>query len=285
MKPLYLRVCRPMLVKVFAGIVAGILISTADVTHAFPQVRPQFEVASIKPDHSEDAGTMMEFPLGGFRVVNITPKSLIQYAYNLKEFQISGGPGWADSKTFDIHAKLEDADIQALQQLSPEQRAEQIRLRVQALLADRFKLKVTHTAREGQVYALVVAKGGCKMESAETKDYSGTSMGLGRMTGGAIPVATLADMLSQELGRPVEDHTGLTGKYNFKLRWAPDLNAEAITEARAGNPTRTSNSAAGDTSLPSLFTAIQEQLGLKLELMKAPIEIIVIDHIEPPTEN
>ncbi len=168
-----------------------------------------------------------------------------------------------------------------MQKLSPEQAADQLRLRVQTLLADRFQLKVTRAARERQVYALRIAKIGLKMQSAETLSGgsvgsvgSSTTMGAGRFSCRAVSVASLAAMLSDELGRPEEDHTGLTGKFTFSLRRTPDLDQEGASPAGPR-----------DSTGPSLVTAIQEQLGLKLDVTKGRIEIVVVEHIERPTEN
>jgi len=189
-----------------------------------------------------------------------------------------------------------------LEKLPPEQRILQVRLRVQSLLADRFKLLVRDETKEIPVYALVIAKNGPKLREAKPGDtYPNGIKGPdgrshpgmwwvegGKLTGQALPMASLVMILSQscqlELGRTVLDQTGLKGKYDIALKWTPDQSSAGMFMGTAGVKPG-AESAPPDSSGPSLFTAIQEQLGLKLESTKGPTEAIVIDHIERPTAN
>ncbi|HEX4278912.1 MAG TPA: TIGR03435 family protein [Bryobacteraceae bacterium] len=152
---------------------------------------------------------------------------------------------------------------------------EEFKLRIQSLLADRFQLRIHKETREEPVYSLVVAKNGPKFQeskfnnsAAEKGLLPGLKMFPYQLTGTSVAIHYLADELSRRLSRDVIDHTGLDGEYDFNLHWMPDA-AEVDSNSDA----------------PSIFTALQEQLGLKLESSKAPVDAIVIDHIERPTAN
>jgi uncharacterized protein (TIGR03435 family) len=217
-------------------------------------------------------------------------KLLIQYAYGLKTTElISGLPGWTDSERFDVEARTDADTVEAQKKLSKEDASAQRRLMMQTLLADRFQLKVHHETKLLPMYQLVVAKGGFKLKDADPDDTypngfkspdgiaHGNMMAIqnGQLTAQAIPVSTLSNQLSQQLHRQVVDKTGLTGKYDFTLQWNPeDMDGPAAQDASS-----TANSA------PSIFTALQEQLGLKLEAVKGPVDTIVVDHVEMPSEN
>jgi uncharacterized protein (TIGR03435 family) len=260
---------------------------------------PSFEVASVKPDHAGGLSARMESSRGRFIVTNVTAKRLIAWAYSVKDFQVMGGPGWINSEAYDIDAKLEDADVEAAQSLPPEQRLVQIRLRVQALLADRFKLVVRHETKEVPLYALTIAKSGPKFQEAKPGDtypngvkgrdgrsYPGMIVvGRGQFTAQAVPMTPLVMMLSHELGRTVLDQTGLKDKYDITLKWTPDQRSPAMFMGTADAKPGTPNPPPPDSSGPSIFTALHEQLGLKLESTKGPVDVIVIDHIERPSEN
>jgi uncharacterized protein (TIGR03435 family) len=169
---------------------------------------------------------------------------------------------------------------------------------VQALLADRFKLKVSHQTKELPVYALVVAKGGPKLTetqvppptpdgtAAPNRGFRGIRMGgPGQLTGTNIDMGLLADLLSgqRELGRLVIDQTGLKGNYDWTLKWTPDRSDPMFKAPDGGQPS--GDALPADSSGPSLFTALEEQLGLKLEARKGPVETLVIDSIEKSSEN
>lgn len=263
---------------------------------------PSFEVASVKANHSGDhMVSLMNAPGGRFTAKNVSVKMLIRLAYKVQDFQIAGGPAWIDSERYDIEAKPEGSGQDSSPAPATDDRREaameQQRLRIQALLADRFGLTVHRDAKELPVCALVVAKGGAKLQpAAVTPDSAeplatpgakgpmfkgrGMRMGRGELSGQSAPLSLLAETLSNQIGRTVVDRTGLTGLYDFTLKWTPD---ESQPQMFPGPPP--ADRAANADSGPSIFTAIQEQLGLKLESQKGPVPILVIDRIEKPSEN
>jgi uncharacterized protein (TIGR03435 family) len=262
---------------------------------------PSFEVASIKPNKPDSSGQLrvgIGFEPGRFIATAVTLKQLIALAYNVRDMQVAGGPSWIDSERYDIDAKEEDADVGALQKLPPDQRKEQLRLRVQSLLAERFKLKLRHESKEFPVYDMVIAKSGPKLQESKLGDTGikgpdgrpagGAQMmrtGPGELTGQGLPMESLARLLSQQLGREVLDHTGLKGNYDFTLKWTPEQSPSAMAIGPEGGKPATDSAPPPDSSGPSIFTAIQEQLGLKLESSKGPVDYLVIDHVERPSEN
>ena len=214
-------------------------------------------------------------------------KRMITFAYDVRDYQVSGGPGWVGTERFDVRAKSERAAADAPQdpgKMTDNQRKtlqEQMRERLRALLADRFQLMVHKETKEESVYALVVSKTGSKLqEKKELGPRQGMSMGRGRLQGMAAPVEMLVQTLSNALERQVVDKTGLAGKYDFVLEWTPD-----VTDARAQGFGDGITSPAPAPGGPTIFTALQEQLGLRLESQKGPVENIVIDRAEKPSEN
>jgi bla regulator protein blaR1 len=292
---------RSTLFAIVAGPIVFGLVNTLQIRAQSPLVTsvplPSFEVASIKPSHSGSPRLRIMLPLGRF-AASATVKPLIAFAYGISDFQLSGGESWISSETYDIDAKEEDSQAEELQKLPSDQGMQQIRLMIQSLLADRFKLKVSHETKELPEYALVVAKGGPKLQGANPGDtypngikgpdghaYPGTMrVERGHATGQALPMASLVMILSKLLGRTVLDQTGLKGKYDFTLQWTPDESPVAMVKGPQDGKQGT-EPPPPESSGPSIFTAIQEQLGLKLVSTKGPVEIIVIDHIERPSEN
>ncbi|HYK37031.1 M56 and DUF3738 domain-containing protein [Alloacidobacterium sp.] len=266
------------------------------------QPSPSFEVASVKPSHSADNRMrIMMFP-GKFTVENVSLGSLIMFAYDAKsEAQISGGPSWIKSETFNIDAKEDDAQAADLQKLPPDEAQKQIRLMVQSLLADRFKLKVSHQMKELPVYALVVAKNGPKLTPSKPEpspaEGAGTDAqptmrrgimmnGRGELQATGVSMSLLADVLSRQRetgGRIVIDKTGLAGNYDWTLHWTPESPAPLFKGADNNAPP--DGAPTPDTSGPTFFTALEEQLGLKLEPQKGSVETLVIDSAEQPTAN
>lgn len=247
-----------------------------------PASKPAFEVASIKPAKPPEMGRMMigiQVENGRFRANNMSIRILIQQAYNLKDFQVTGAPAWISSERYDIVAKPEGP-------IERDLRGETLRQMLQSLLEDRFKLKAHFETKEMQVYNLVVGKGGPKLkESASGDDERQMQrMGRGQATLQSANMAMLIRLLSQNLGRDVIDKTGLTGRYDIELKWTPDEAAMRMPGDGAERPP-SDNAPPPDTSGPSLFTALQEQLGLKLESSKGPVGILVVDHIERASEN
>jgi bla regulator protein blaR1 len=236
---------------------------------------------------------LMRQPGGGLRVERMTLRTLIGFAYDVRDFQISGGPAWISTDRFDINAKADshdDADTTDPRQLTDEQRktgAERTRERVRNLLADRFQLTTRRETKEQQVYLLVVAKGGPKLQ--ESKEGNGRMrMGRGMLGGQGVEPAFLAVTLSQQLGRPVIDKTSLTGKYDFDLQWTPDpaqAAAGPFGPLPPGAPPGIKEPPPPDPNGPTIFTAPTEQLGLRLESEKDPVELLVIDRVEKPSEN
>jgi len=230
---------------------------------------PTYDVVSIKP-HQPGDGSMSWGPTrDGYMARNVMIVLLIRDAYNLTKLeQISGLPGWALDARFDLEAKMDEDTASALGKLSHDRQWQQRQLMLQAALADRLKLKVHHVSRILPVYALVVAKGGSKLKPSQGNEgwwnWSGPAI-----TVRAEPVSMLAMCLSKlpDVDRIVVDKTGLAGDYDVNLKWTP--------EDEQGTPD------AG----PSLFTAIQEQLGLKLVPAKGPVDTFVVDHVERPSAN
>jgi uncharacterized protein (TIGR03435 family) len=226
-------------------------------------------------------------PIGGAggqstnRVHTILPAALlIAAAYNLpvgSESRLIRGPEWLQQNVdqYEIEAKIPDSLFAAMQKMTPAQQREQVSLMEQSLLADRFKLQVHFEKTEMPVYALVVAKGGTKLTPApagETSSLTSLSNQMGMaMTAKSVAIDQLAlsPFLTGAAGRLVVDQTELKGAYDFTLVWKPET--AAVSD--------------GPSDAPSLFTAIQEQLGLRLVPSKAPVEVIVIDHVELPSAN
>lgn len=227
-----------------------------------------FDVVSVKP-HIPGDRTMAFGPTPvGYHNVNVTLPLMIEYAYNLTlPDQIAGLPGWASEARFDVEAKMDDATLAEFRNLAPEKQSEERRLMVQAVLADRFKLKVHHETKRQGIYQLVVAKGGYKFKEAPQGEPQRMMTGNGKIILQAMPLGNVADRLSSETSRIVVDKTNLTGNYDLTLKWTPDAQ-------------RTANDAS-----PSVYTALEEQLGLKLVPAKGPVDVIVIDHVEQPSAN
>jgi uncharacterized protein (TIGR03435 family) len=253
---------------------------------------PAFEVASIKPDKAAgDGPVMLQFTPDGFTATNMPLKMLIREAYSVEENQILGAPAWLNAHSYDIEAKVDSAEVGDLRNLSIAQR----KLMLQPLLVDRFKLQIHRETKELPVYELLIGKNGPKVHEAKPNDtypngikgpdgHSGPGLvwiEAGRLTGQGVPLAELARLLSQRLGHNVLDKTGLTGKYDFIMPWPPADAADTMPPVSAGGE----QGAAAPPDGPSIFTALQEQLGLRLESRKAPVEVLVIDHVETPSAN
>ena len=216
----------------------------------------EFEAAVIKPSDPTHLGMQIFSPgPGRLTVMTATLKDMVAFAYHLRRHQVAGGPGWFDGDKYDIIAK---ADGRAT--------TEQLKLMLQSLLATRFQLTFHRETRELVLYDLVVGKGGPKLHEV---DKAGLGLGLGatRLNGRGATMPILAGALSDRVGRLVRDKTKLAGYYEFTLTWSPE-----------GTP-------ADDKNLPDLFTAVQEQLGLKLEPAKGPVEVLTVDHAAKPSEN
>jgi uncharacterized protein (TIGR03435 family) len=215
------------------------------------QSRPAFDVASVKP--ADPNGPVQSWTGGspGRFAAKGTLQFFVQLAYEVESLRLTGGPKWLGADIFDIDAKAQ----------RPFNITER-NLMLQTLLAERFKLALHFETREFLVYALVVGKSGPKIQ-AVTDGIGTMTTGRGRLNC-RLPIAAFARSLSSTLGRTVLDQTGLTGAFDIKLEWTPD---------------------GDDASGPSIFTAVQEQLGLQLESAKGPVEILVIEHAEKPAAD
>jgi uncharacterized protein (TIGR03435 family) len=259
-----------------------------------------FEVASIKPNtqgyidlgggarllsgatrcRAVDSPALPGDPIapaatGRCNVGNSTLKELINVAYSLRagaprtilnQF-IIGGPSWAETAAFDIEAKTEDASAPTSQQMLS---------MLQSLLADRFRLRLHREQRDVSGFALVVSKDGSKLveaNPAEPQNFTAAP----RVRGQKMPIATIANLVAQRTGRIVVDKTGLTGLYDFSLTWTPDETEFSVNGLPASRTL--------DQTGPSLVTALQDQLGLRLEPQKVPMQVLVIDSVEMPSAN
>jgi uncharacterized protein (TIGR03435 family) len=233
-------------------------------THAQSTAAQQFEVASVKPsqaDPNSSAGIRTRH--GRLDGNNVTLKRCIMGAYAVGPHQIAGGPGWIDSDRFEISAKAD----------RPIDDDDALMLLLQGLLADRFKLVLHRETRTIRAFVLEASKNGPKLEKAEPGEAStntSTSNTGVEIDARYTTMDAFAKILARKMELPVVNRTGLPGIFNFKLRWTPE---------RAKVPDT------GAAEAPSIFTAIQEQLGLRLRSQKAPVEILVIDHAEKPSEN
>jgi uncharacterized protein (TIGR03435 family) len=247
--------------------------------------RPQFEVAAIKLDTSgSKGGNIGVAPGGRFRVDNVPVRFMIRFAYGVQDFQVSGGPSWMNTDNYDVDAK--DPDDVPFQQVRP---------LLQTMLEDRFKLVIHHETKDVPIFELVPAKGGVKIAAStngrcvipDPKNLPKPGEPLPHFCGNIgmrpnlieawdVPMERFVATLSNVLGRTVVDKTGVTGKIDVHLEFTPD-------EISAGQQAEAA--AAADLSKPSIFLALQEQLGLKVQGTKAPGDLLVIDHLERPSEN
>jgi uncharacterized protein (TIGR03435 family) len=223
-----------------------------------PASRVEFEVVSVKPGDPNDPSSSGRSTPGGMEMRNTTLNTLVRGAYGLNEFQLAGGPKWAGSAKFNVVAKMPEGATR-----------DQIPLMMQSMLADRFKLEFHRETRTLQEYALVVAKGGPKLQEAteDGKAHNGTSQGPRLIKARAATLSDLARMLIGAVRAPVLDRTEIAGQYTIALEFAPLLGS---------TPT--------DENLPDIFAAVQS-LGLRLEPIKGPVELVVIDSAAMPPEN
>jgi uncharacterized protein (TIGR03435 family) len=245
-----------MLRVVFAVLITGAAYGQT------PAGRRVFDVASVKPAQSRGGADFRVYPGGRLHITQLTLNVILRLAYNLEHYQISGGPAWLDTDRFDIEAKAEGDPTK-----------EQMMAMLRALLADRFQLQVRQESKEENVYALVVAKGGHKL-MPPSGDWIGVSLYRNdppdregvhySLAAKRASMALIAQHFGQELSRPVIDRTGIEGEFSFKVDYAIDDNPES------GVPLR---------------TAVEEQLGLKLEPAKGPVETLVVEHAEKPSGN
>jgi bla regulator protein blaR1 len=232
------------------------------------QEAPGFEVAAIKLSRNNTTESNVDSAPGGrLTATNVTVRELIRLAYGVKDYQIERAPGWLEGERYDIAAKSANASKSSL---------EQEQSQVRELLTDRFGLATHRETKQAQVYLLVVAKDGSKLKAHNEGTGSGTRKACGHLAGRRLTTDTIAAVLSRQFERDVLNRTGLSGKYDFELDWTPDAGpCPAPADSEAGSV----------TALPSIFTATQQQLGLKLESSKGPVEFLVIDRVEKPSAN
>jgi len=227
---------------------------------------PHFDVVAIRENRSQGGGDGMSLREGSLQVNNLLLKSLITSAWGVREVLIFGLPGWAEQARYDIRARVTDADPKLLDGINSR---EQRRALMAAMLEDRFHLKVHAVTKDLPVYDLVVATGGPRFSESvrhgvephleiRKAEYSATD----------TSILGLSYFLEEIVERTVIDKTGLTGAYDLHLQWAPDLTGAPDSD-----------------TFPSIFTALQEQLGLKLQPRKGPVKTLLVDHLERPSEN
>jgi uncharacterized protein (TIGR03435 family) len=256
----------------FPGILLAFAIASSHLSAQSTTVSPaeqpplRFEVASVRPHPfaGDEPSDRRVLPGGRFVATATTVRTFLRIAFGIDNNRMSGGPGWIDNETFDIVATTADrAEIKTPQQL------QQLIL---SLLEDRFQLKFHREQKEGPVYWLELDKPGklgpaLKLSPPESQPDMSTNSNGSRavMKASKMSMNDIAAALRRQVGRPVEDHTGLKGTFDFQIEWAP-----------VDTP---------DSAYPSLYTVLQEQLGLKLQSAKGTIEIVVIDQIAHPSDN
>ena len=235
---------------------------------------PVFEVASVKPSQSAREGSSIRNNPGRFETVNTTLAKLIQYALPARDFQVVGGPGWVRDAGFDIVASTGQSDSDVKNQA---ERIARIRARLRQLLEDRFQLQLQEEQREMPVYGLGVEKGGVRMNTVQplgNVNLNGGAAG-STLSGKGMTMPRLAEILSGIANRPVNDETGLSGAYDVELQYSLEMAApEAGAPAKDASP-----------AYPSLFTALKEQLGLRLTGRKGTAPVWVVVRAEKPGEN
>jgi bla regulator protein BlaR1 len=263
-----------------------------------------FEVASVKPNKSGDGRIFFQMQPGGrFTATNVPVRELIRMAYGIQNFQLVGGPDWIGSERFDIVAKAESDPPPS----PPGGPPGPMLMMVRALLVERFKLAVHNETKDLPIYALVMARAdgrlGPQLRASQVdcaalmaaargrggpppapprpgeRPPCGMFGGFGRIAAGGVSMAQLAMNMSQRVNRVVLDRTGLTGLYEFELEFTPDQMPQGPPPP--GAPPLPPI----DPNGPSIFTALQEQLGLKLDAQRGPVEVLVIDGVEQPTPD
>jgi uncharacterized protein (TIGR03435 family) len=227
------------------------------------QVMPlsAFEVATVKPAAPGAFGFSIDFSPDTLTMRNVTLRIAIQSAYRLQKYQMSGGPKWVDSDGYDIVGKTGDS----LRSMGSAERNDRLRAMLRTLLTERFQLSMSRESKDVPAYSLSIAKGGFRLTKVEPGGSKRTYGEPDKLVASGATVAEFAALLAAKLQQPVIDHTGIDGLYNFSVQYAP----ENVL----------------DSPYPSLFTAMQEQCGLKLEKATAPAETFAIERVERPSEN
>jgi uncharacterized protein (TIGR03435 family) len=266
-----------------------------------PAQKPAFEVASIKPsDPDQHSGSIMIQPGGRLAITGIPLRELVKFAYGLQDFQLEGGPAWARTDFWNIEARAEEPPPT----IPPNPNQPNMpALRLRSLLEDRFQLRAHRESRDVPVYELTISRRGSKMKLSADQtparppepgepqplpvkpsgpmDRFSLRVGRGSLEAVAMDISRIVQALSSILGRTVVDKTGLRGLYDVKLQWTPE--GGAVPAPGPVGPV--APDVPVDREGPTIFTAIQEQLGLNLESAKAPVEVLVIDSVQRPSEN
>ena len=293
-------------------IVFGIAVAATPIFSQAPAgTRPSFEVASIKPGTPGLRESPVNQP-GRFAANNVSLRMMIGFAYSLRDFQIAGGPSWVTSDRWSIEAKAEEGSKFSTTGPPEPGKTSSVGLALQSLLEDRFALTSHRETRDVPVYALVIDKDGSKLKGVDppslptpgqtpaqpprpgpggalpanfTPQPGAVMVGPGLILASAVTMAQMVSVLNRGIDRPIVDRTDLKGFFNVRLQFAAE-NAPGVatgvapTDGPPGIPLP-----ATEPQGPSIFTALQEQLGLKLESTKAPVEVMVIDSVRKPTEN
>jgi uncharacterized protein (TIGR03435 family) len=252
---------------------AGFLSFTAIRAQPAPASLPGFEVATIKPGTPE-RGFGVQIQGRRLTTVNTSVAEIMAFAWSLHPRQITGGPAWMETEKYDLLAETGPAIGDAPR---PD-----IRAMVQKLLADRFGLQYHRGTKELSVYQIVVGKTGPKLADKAGDPNANPTFGISALGTMQVNNGKISDfagwMQRYVLDRPVVDHTGVTGRFTFTLNWAAD-------DSQFGSLAGTLRPPAGNADRPDLYEAVQQQLGLKLEATKAPVEVLIVDHVEKPSEN
>jgi len=239
-----------------------------NATQGQPERIGQFEVASVHPNRSGDLSYRIRTPAGErFTATNVTIRTLLREAFNVKNFQISGAPGWTDTERYDIAAKLDPA-VENSRMLDPDELGPLI----QGLLVSRFQLRIHHVTKQLPVFTVVAARGGPRLHPNTGTPGHETDWGKDHINAHDVTIAEFCRVLESQPGRVVVDDTKVHGTFDFGLTWTPDL-------------LETPGSRTMDSSGASIFTVIREQYGLELKPGKGPVDVIVIDHVERPSAN
>lgn len=235
---------------------------------------PKFEVATIKPSNPDGQGQGFDIQGRHVKTMKTTVNNMITFAYGLHAKQIVGGPEWLDIERF---------DVDGVPDLEGTPNIQQFRMLIQSLLAERFKLAFHYDRRELSVYALTVGKNGPRLTETVRKPNDLPDFSIGKLGVLKVVNVTMRDfcigMQSVVMDKPMVDQTGLAGRYDFALTWTPDASQFFQTG------TRIPESRDDPNAPPGLYTAIQEQLGLKLEAVRALAQVLVVDAVERPTAN
>jgi uncharacterized protein (TIGR03435 family) len=224
------------------------------------QPRLEFEVASVKASVVVRPANVESTPGEDLTIINVPLRKIVTYAYQIRDFQLAGAPGWIADQRYDIAAKSARLEGEL-----PGDHSVRVREKLRSLLADRFHLEAHHGAKEQSILVLTVAKNGPKLKIVTTPgERQGISVLDDRLQGFAATMPSLAVQLANATGYVVEDRTGLAEKYDFVLTWTPD------SQPSTG---------------PTIFTALRDQLGLRLDPGKGSVDVLVVDRIEQPSEN